>query len=186
MSTPNSTKLIRKIKKKQLKSTTKSIIIKRETKFSKGTILDNMKKFITKHTVHLLYLFFGGLTTAINIATFSILRYFQTPTSIANIIAWIISVLFAYITNRKWVFKSQTKGSEQKKEFLKFISARIFTGILDEILIILLVDIIKNPIPTISNILWETTAKITTNVIVIILNYVLSQKIIFKQKDASD
>ena len=85
------------------------------------------------------YIIFGVLTTLVNIFTYSFLVLFvDLNYLISNIVAWIISVIFAYITNRKWVFES--KNENILKEFSLFISGRVFVGILDMALLFVFVE----------------------------------------------
>lgn len=116
-----------------------------------------------------LYLFFGGLTTLINIIIYKSLVFLNIDYIIANIIAWIISVIFAFITNKYYVFNK--KNTNLIKEFIKFISSRLSTGLLDLFFMFLTVSIFNFD---------DFIMKILSNIIVIILNYILSKFIVFK------
>ncbi|MCQ2450833.1 MAG: GtrA family protein [Clostridia bacterium] len=120
----------------------------------------------------ILYIFFGGCTTLINIATYyTATRGFGLKTTAATVIAWLLSVFFAYITNRIWVFHSENKGFRSvTKEIISFYAARLATGLLDLAIMYLCVDVFH---------LNDMAIKILSNVIVIILNYVLSKILIF-------
>ncbi len=118
------------------------------------------------------YIVFGVLTTLINILTYQILSMVGVTTLIANGIAWILSVLFAYITNRKFVFNSHSENRIQ--EYLKFYGSRISTGILDMAGMWILVDILH---------LNGMVSKVGMNVIVIVLNYIFSKLFVFKDKE---
>ena len=116
------------------------------------------------------YLIFGVLTTIISIASYAIFtNIFNIDILISNILSWILSVLFAYITNRWYVFES--KNNNFFYEMISFFSARLVTGLIDIILMWVLVD---------NNILDDFIAKIIVNVIVIILNYIFSKLFVFK------
>ena len=117
-----------------------------------------------------LYVVFGTLTTIVNIVVYFTLEYIGVNYIISNIIAWFLSVLFAYVTNRIWVFES--KSPNIMKEMVLFFSGRIFTGVLDTALLYLFVDILT---------LGNTFSKITVEIIIIILNYLLSKLIVFKE-----
>lgn len=118
----------------------------------------------------ILYIFFGVLTTLVNIILYSFLIiFFNVNYIISNIIAWFVSVIFAYITNRKYVF--QSKNESILKEFSLFFSSRLFVGFLDTSLLFLFVDIFL-----INNFI----SKIITQIIVVISNYILSKLVIFK------
>ena len=110
------------------------------------------------------YIVFGVLTTLINILTYQILSVAGVTTLIANGIAWLLSVLFAYITNRKFVFDSHSENRIQ--ECLKFYGSRISTGILDMAGMWMLVDIFHFP---------GMVSKVGMNVVVIVLNYIFSK-----------
>ena len=118
------------------------------------------------------YIVFGVLTTLINILTYQILSVAGVTTLIANGIAWLLSVLFAYITNRKFVFDSHSENRIQ--ECLKFYGSRISTGILDMAGMWMLVDIFHFP---------GMVSKVGMNVVVIVLNYIFSKLFVFKDKE---
>lgn len=125
----------------------------------------NLKKEILN------YIIFGIFTSIVNIATYLLLTdVFNVYYIFANILAWIISVFFAYFTNRTWVFESENKNII--KEISMFYSARLFTGVIDTLMMILFIDILS---------LENTFSKLVTAVVVILLNYLFSKKIIFKK-----
>ena len=122
------------------------------------------------------YAVFGVGATVINIVSYRVLanifgkKYFL----IANIIAWILAFIFAFITNKLFVFESKSWEAQiAMKEFVGFLSARLATGILDTVLMWLFVSIIS---------LDDTLSKIIINILVIIINYVASKFFIFKKE----
>lgn len=115
------------------------------------------------------YVVFGTLTTIVNVVVYFALEYIGVNYIISNIIAWFLSVLFAYVTNRIWVFES--KSPDILKEMVLFFSGRIFSGVLDTALLYLFVDILT---------LGNTFSKIAVEIIITILNYLLSKLIVFK------
>lgn len=123
----------------------------------------------------ILYIVFGVLTTAINIIAFFVCSRLVNLSLIpSNIIAWILSVLFAFITNKIYVFNSKNYSfSVVLRELVDFIVARGATGILDLGLMYLFVSIIG---------IEDMISKIIINIIVIILNYILSKLYVFKNK----
>ena len=127
-----------------------------------------LKKILNKETI--LYLIFGVLTTIINILTFSIMERLTTNLLFNNTVAWICSVLFAFITNRNIVF--QSTGNKLKELFL-FFGARIVSLLFDNALIFILIEKLM-----LNNIL----SKIIVNVFVVIINYILSKLIVFKKE----
>ena len=134
-------------------------------------ILELMKKY--KDII--LYCFFGALTTLVNIVLYNVCFYLLSTGNLwANIISWIASVLFAYITNKLWVFSSKSfKLNVIVKEMLSFFGCRVFTGLLDILIMYIAVDRLH---------LTAWLFKILSNIIVIILNYVASKCIIFKKE----
>lgn len=131
-----------------------------------------MKEIIQKNKEIIMYLIFGVLTTVVNIVVYYLFsNIIHMNYLFSNAMAWFLSVLFAYITNRKYVFNS---NSEQIfKEALSFFSSRLATGLLDMFLMWFLVNF---------NLLNDVLSKIVVNVIVVILNYILSKLIVFKNK----
>lgn len=134
-----------------------------------------MKKIYIKYKQIILYLLFGILTTIINIVGFNIcVDVFHIEYKISNIIAWIISVVFAFITNKILVFESKSiKGKIFRKEILSFIGVRLFSLFIDMTIMIVFIDIIG---------VSKNIAKIVANIVVIILNYILSKLIVFKKE----
>lgn len=129
------------------------------------------------------YLIFGGITTVVNIATYGLLSQVGLSTGVANAIAWVVSVLVAYITNRIWVFRSHKTGLAALKEFWSFIVCRVGTGLLDEAIMIVGVDVLGPQIVAPAHLdAWGWGMKIFANLLVIILNYVFSKLIIFKNR----
>ncbi len=122
------------------------------------------------------YLVFGVLTTVVSLATYYLCVYtFLNPSNpielqIANIISWTFSVLFAYVTNRKYVF--QSKNKKILKELFSFVSSRILTLILDMGIMFLWVTVLNGN---------DKIAKLFVQVIVIIANYIFSKIIVFKE-----
>lgn len=128
------------------------------------------KKLFSREVI--LYLVFGVLTTVINIIVFAALSPHMNYL-IANVIAWFISVLFAFITNRKIVFNSQANGiTAYFKEAISFFSSRIATLLLESGILFIFIQCCH---------FQETFVKIVAQAIVIIANYVLSKWIVFKK-----
>ena len=123
----------------------------------------------------ILYIVFGVLTTAINIiAFFACSRLINLGLIPSNIIAWILSVLFAFVTNKIYVFNSKNYNfSVVLRELIDFVISRGATGILDLELMYLFVSVIG---------IEDMISKIVINIIVIILNYILSKLYVFKNK----
>lgn len=129
-----------------------------------------------KFKEQILYIVFGVLTTATNIVSFFICtRAFGLGVMTSNIIAWITSVLFAFVTNKIYVFNSRNYSIKfVLKELFDFTISRGATGALDMGLMYLFVSVIH---------MEDMISKIIINIIVIILNYVLSKLYVFRKRD---
>ena len=134
-----------------------------------------IRQLFEKHRDKILYVVFGVLCTAINTGVYWICAHpLNMPVLPGTMIAWFLAVLFAYLTNRKWVFHSEasTRG-EYIREFVYFYLCRLATGLLDWALMYLLVDRLH----------WDDLpVKIGVNLLVILLNYIASKLVIFKKK----
>ncbi|MBE6969699.1 MAG: GtrA family protein [Ruminococcaceae bacterium] len=128
-----------------------------------------------KYREVILYLFFGGCTTLINIVVYALLyRGLQMANVPSTILAWLVSVIFAFLTNRSFVFESkETELRGRLRELLSFFGCRILTGILDVLIMALAVDMMGW-----NGLIW----KIISNVIVIVLNYIASKFFIFRKQ----
>ena len=129
-----------------------------------------------KYREQILYLFFGALTVAVDQVSFMILLRLMPKmiSSVPTVAAWIIAVNFAYTTNRKWVFRTQSVGVHALlREAASFYIARLFSLFLTVLIMWLLVDL--------RNYNADIT-KLATSVVVIVLNYVFSKFWIFKRE----
>ncbi len=116
------------------------------------------------------YLIVGGLTTVVSIVTYYIFRLFIENYEICTVLSWIFAVLFAYFTNRKYVFNSNE--SNILKEFLTFVSSRILSLLLELFTMFILVDLIG---------VNDKISKIFVQFIIIVVNYVFSKLFVFKK-----
>lgn len=121
------------------------------------------------------YIIIGVITTLVSLATYYIctLTFLNVKNAcelqVANIISWIVSVAFAFFTNRIYVFKSKSK--KILKEFILFYTSRLTTLLIDMLLMFLLVTIMK---------LNDSIAKLFVQFVIVVLNYIFSKKIVFK------
>ena len=132
-------------------------------------LLRKYKSFIT-------YAFFGVCTTLVNILSYRLFFFaLSVPNVPSTILAWLFAVLFAFITNKIWVFESKSWAlSVTIPELIKFFVCRIATGVFDVAVMWLAVDKMQ----------WNALVwKVISNVIVIVLNYVASKLVIFVKKD---
>ncbi len=134
-----------------------------------------IKDIYIKYKKIILYLFFGGCTTLVNIVSYYVMSHiFNCSVMFSTVVAWILSVLFAYLTNRKMVFDSKAKRKKDIiKEITSFFACRIATGIVDWLCMYIFVEKIG---------FNDMVIKIIANIIVIILNYIASKLIVFKEK----
>jgi len=116
------------------------------------------------------YIIFGILTTLVNILLYLFLtKLLGFNYIISNILAWFFSVLFAYITNRIWVFESDNDNI--LKEIILFFSGRLFSGVVDTLFLFVFIELLF---------MNDLISKVIIQIIVVILNYVISKFIIFK------
>ena len=130
---------------------------------------------VNKYMDIILYAVFGVLTTVVNIVVYWIAAHpLALPVMVSTVIAWIAAVLFAYVTNRKWVFHSQAEGTKEiVHEIVSFFACRLATGVVDWACMFIFVDLLH---------FNDVIIKAAANVLVIILNYVASKMVIFKNK----
>ncbi len=127
------------------------------------------------------YLVMGGLATVVNLAVKYALLFTMldasnsTQLQVAVIVSWIVACLFAYITNRIVVFKSKSKNI--LKEFIYFVGARVFTLVLEMLIMFIFVTKFK-----LNSDLWVIIWSLVAQIVVIVVNYILSKLIIFKKK----
>ena len=134
-----------------------------------------MKKVIDlykKYEEIINYLIVGGMTTLVSISIYALFtKCFHINYMIANVISWIISVLFAYITNRIFVFKS--KSENIVLEIYQFFKYRIFSFLIEIFLMYVFVELIN---------IDDMISKVIVQIIVIVLNYVFSKLIVNKKE----
>lgn len=134
-----------------------------------------IKELLVKYKSFIMYAIFGVLTTLVNLVSYYL---FYNLIGISNvpstIVAWVLAVAFAFITNKLWVFDSKSfDGRTLAHEIPTFFGARLATGILDVVIMYLAVDVLN-----MNSTIW----KLISNIIVIILNYIASKLVIFKKK----
>ena len=139
--------------------------------------MNKIKELYLKYKEIINYLIFGVLTTVVSLVTYYICVYTildpdnAVQLQIANVISWIISVAFAYITNRKFVFESKEKN--KIKEASKFVTSRIATLIMDMAIMYVGVTALK---------FNDKIMKLISQVVVIVMNYILSKILVFKKE----
>ena len=138
-------------------------------------MIQKIRDLIRKHRDILSYLFFGGLTTVVNYLVYlPCYNLLNLSAAVSNVIAWVVAVAFAYLTNKPFVFKSHDWSMKTVgPELAKFVGCRIGSGFLETAIIFLTVDLL----------LWNGNIwKLVTSVLVVILNYVASKLLVFRKK----
>lgn len=136
--------------------------------------MKTIKKLIVKYWDILSYLFFGVLTTAVNYLVYlPCYNWLHLSASISNVIAWVVAVAFAYVTNKPFVFKSHDwSWKTVGPELTKFVGCRIGSGLLETAILFVTVDWLA----------WNGNVwKLVTSVLVVLLNYVASKLLVFRK-----
>lgn len=140
--------------------------------------MKKIKELYFKYKEIINYLIVGVLTTIVSLIVYytCVLTILNPENAIelqiANVLSWIISVAFAYITNRKFVFES--KSEKILKELTSFVSSRVLTLLLDMLIMFVMVTLMG---------VNDKISKIFAQVIVIVLNYIFSKIFVFKNKE---
>ena len=140
-----------------------------------------LKKVWNKEVIS--YLIFGILTTLVNIIVSFVLKaWLNVEGNIASTVGIVASILFAYFTNRKWVFHSTAHGFKEKlTEFGKFILGRAFTMVVEIVGVFLLNNVLHSFYTVFSENIAYLINKCIITVIVIILNFFISKFFAFKK-----
>ena len=151
---------------------------KREDIFDRMMGLPGLRIFkplYQKHKEVLLYLFFGGLAVFLNLALFVFFtKHFGWGALFANIVDWVICVLFQFITNKTWVFDAETDSAKGFwAQLAGFFSGRLLTLGVEELMLFVFIDRLH----------WNSLlVKLIAQIVVIVSNYVISKLFVFKRK----
>ncbi len=146
-----------------------------------SSIMEKILELIKKYRELIVYFITGVMTTLVNWAVYALcVETFGWNVAVSNAVAWVIAVIFAYVTNKLWVFRSfNWELRFVLREAFLFVSARILTGIFEIVSVPLLVEIgLNQPFFGVKG-MW---AKILVSAIVMVLNYVFSKLIVFRSK----
>lgn len=138
-------------------------------------MMDKLKELFGKYYDVVIYLVFGVLTTVVNYIIYLPLYNFTgLSAAVSNAVAWVGAVIFAFVTNKPLVFRSYSwKKEVVVPEFVKFVGCRVGSGALETLIIFLAVDTMG----------WNGNLwKLITSVLVVVLNYIGSKLLVFKQK----
>ncbi len=152
--------------------------------------MKKIRDLFIKYKELILYVFFGALTTLVNFIAF---KFFNVVLGeevylVSNVIAWFVSVVFAYITNKLFVFESHTwQAKKICKEIFSFFAARVFSLAIEEAGLFILVDLLEfdaHQLDIFGFIIGgKMISKLLLAVVIVILNYIFSKLVIFKKKD---
>ena len=139
-------------------------------------MIKTIKELLIKYKEIISYLFFGVLTTAVDfVSYYTLTRFLHLEEGFSNVLAQFIAILFAYITNKLFVFEDKTNDFKSLIiQFGKFFSLRLVTLVLNSVMFIVMIDKLR---------VNDIVTKVIVSVIVIILNYVFSKLIVFKGKE---
>ena len=137
-------------------------------------MIQKLRSLVEKYRDILIYLIFGVLTTIVNYVIYlPVFNICGLTAAVSNIIAWIGAVIFAFLTNKPFVFHSHDWTAKTVvPELTKFVSCRIASGVLETVILLLTVDCLH----------WNGNVwKLVTQVLVIVMNYVGSKLLVFKK-----
>lgn len=136
--------------------------------------MENIIKIYKKNKEIINYIIFGGFTTLVNfIVYFSFTNLLNIHYLIANIIAWIAAVLFAYVTNRLYVFEKVNIGFKLVfREMCLFFMSRLISGVAETAILFCMIDLFN---------FGENISKVVVAFVVVILNYIFSKVLVFKK-----
>lgn len=147
-----------------------------------------MKKLLEKYRELIIYIVFGALTTLVNYIIHFALRSFDANYYVALSFAWAGAVVFAYISNKIFVFNSKAKGKEALREFGLFVGARVFSYGLELVISFLFIDLAHA-----DRFVWELSftetvipagellVKTFAQIFIVLSNYIFSKSVIFKK-----
>ena len=140
-------------------------------------MIDLIKKIFKKHKEVISYLFFGVLTTAVDFVSYYLLtRIFHLDPTLSNVLAQLIAIIFAYVTNKLYVFEDKTNNLlELAVQFCKFFSCRLVTLVINTLMFKIMLSMS----------IHDMVTKVIVSVVVIILNYVFSKLLVFTKKGKS-
>lgn len=151
--------------------------------------MNKIRELIIKYKELIVYGIFGLCTTVVNLLVFKLSNVFLGDEKylVSNIIAWVVAVVFAYITNKLWVFESKSwQLKVVVKEVSSFFAARVFSFLVEEVGLYIFVDLMHFDEYSFSvyyfGLSGEMISKIILAFAVVVLNYLFSKIFIFKKK----
>lgn len=144
--------------------------------------MEKLKELYFKHKEIINYLIFGALTTVVSWGTYSLfVKGFGMSVGVGNVLSWVCAVLFAFVTNKLFVFESKTWAPAiAVREFFSFIGARLITGAIEWVGVpYFSTHGLTYPLFGVKGLL----SKVVVSIVVIILNYLFSKFLVFIKKD---
>lgn len=138
-----------------------------------------MKSLFNRYREMIAYLFWGIITTIVNLMVFIGLHYLTNINyQVNNVIAWIISVLVAYLSNKKYVFHSKTTSIKQTiTQMSSFFGGRLASLLVEQVILWVGIALLSGN---------QIIVKIIDNVIIVVLNYFWSKWAVFKNNKGDD
>ncbi len=138
-------------------------------------MIQKIRALLEKYWEIISYLFFGVCTTLVNFAIYlPAYNLLGLSASVSNMISWVVAVIFAYLTNKPFVFRSHDWTAKTViPELSKFVGGRVFSGVMETGILLLTVDILGW-----NGVIW----KFVTQVLVTVTNYVVSKLLVFRKK----
>lgn len=137
-------------------------------------MLQKIQELVKKYWDVLAYLVFGVLTTVVNYAVYlPVYNLMGVSASVSNILAWVVAVAFAFLTNKPFVFRSHDWSAKTViPELTKFVSCRVASGAMETLILLVTVDLLH----------WNGNLwKLFTQVLVVVLNYFGSKLLVFRK-----
>ena len=138
-------------------------------------MIQKIRDLVIKYWDIVSYLFFGVCTTVVNYLIYiPCYNFLGMSATVSNVIAWVVAVAFAYLTNKPFVFKSNDWSAETVvPELTRFIGCRIGSGAAETVILLVTVDLLG----------WNGNIwKLVTQIMVVILNYIGSKLLVFRKK----
>ncbi len=139
--------------------------------------MEALQKLWKKYRHLAIYVFFGTLTTAVNYAVYlPLYNWLKLSATVSDIAAWAVSVLFAYVTNKRYVFCSPDwSGKVVMKELAGFVGCRLVSGVAEVLILLLTVDVLA----------WDGNwMKLLTSMLVVFVNYFGAKLWVFRDRNS--
>lgn len=138
-------------------------------------MMSKLKELFHRYYDLIMYLVFGVMTTAVNYLVYlPCYNLLGISASVSNVISWVVSVAFAFLTNKPFVFRSHDwSPAVVWPELVKFVGCRIGSGVMETVILLITVDTLR----------WDGNFwKLITSVLVVVVNYVGSKLLVFRKK----